>query len=145
MQPTTVASPKPGRNAEGGKYIERRDRLRENNIKPAEAAEILGVSPQFIRVAMQMGQLPIGIAIKLPGSSEYTYQISDNLLQQRTSKNVAEIVSDTYPKEKAKITERVNKKRFIGFCGIDCRKCDNKGCQGRTVDDILSPGLMPAT
>ena len=87
MQPTTVASPKPGRNAEGGKYIERRDRLRENNIK---AAEILGVSPQFIRVAMQMGQLPIGIAIKLPGSSEYTYQISDNLLQQRTSKNVAE-------------------------------------------------------
>lgn|GEM_PF-1547622 len=90
MQPTTVASPKPGRNAEGGKYIERRDRLRENNIKPAEAAEILGVSPQFIRVAMQMGQLPIGIAIKLPGSSEYTYQISDNLLQQRTSKNVAE-------------------------------------------------------
>ena len=56
-----------------------------------------------------------------------------------------EIVSDTYPKEKAKITERVNKKRFIGFCGTDCRKCDNKGCQGRTVDDILSPGLMPAT
>lgn len=50
--------------------------MRENNIKPAEAAEILGVSPQFIRVAMQMGQLPIGIAIKLPGSSEYTYQIS---------------------------------------------------------------------
>lgn len=49
--------------------------MRENNIKPAEAAEILGVSPQFIRVAMQMGQLPIGIAIKLPGSSEYTYQI----------------------------------------------------------------------
>lgn len=47
--------------------------MRENNIKPAEAAEILGVSPQFIRVAMQMGQLPIGIAIKLPGSSEYTY------------------------------------------------------------------------
>lgn len=33
--------------------------MRENNIKPAEAAEILGVSPQFIRVAMQMGQLPI--------------------------------------------------------------------------------------
>ncbi len=56
-----------------------------------------------------------------------------------------EIVSDTYPKEKAKITERANKKRFIGFCGTDCRKCDNKGCQGRTVDDILSPGLMPAT
>ena len=46
-----------------------------------------------------------------------------------------EIVSDTYPKEKAK----------IGFCGTDCPKCDNKGCQGRTVDDVLSPGLLPAT
>lgn len=43
------------------------------------------------------------------------------------------IVSDTYPAEKAKITERVNKKRFIGFCGTDCRTCDNLGCLGRTV------------
>lgn len=90
MQPTNGSQSQAWENAEGGYYIERRDRLRENNIKPAEAAEILGVSPQFIRVAMQMGQLPIGIAIKIPGSSEYTYQISDNLLQQRTSKNVAE-------------------------------------------------------
>lgn len=71
-------------------YIERRDRLRDNNIKPAEAADILGVSPQFVRVAMQLGQLPIGVAIKLPGSTEFTYQISDNLLQERTSKNVQE-------------------------------------------------------
>ena len=50
-----------------------------------------------------------------------------------------DIVSDTYPAEKAKITERVKKKRFIGFCGIDCRECDNKGCQGRTLDDDLTP------
>ena len=64
--------------------------MRDNNIKPAEAADILGVSPQFVRVAMQVGQLPIGVAIKLPGSTEFTYQISDNLLQERTSKNVQE-------------------------------------------------------
>ena len=64
--------------------------MRDNNIKPAEAADILGVSPQFVRVAMQLGQLPIGVAIKLPGSTEFTYQISDNLLQARTSKNVQE-------------------------------------------------------
>ena len=64
--------------------------MRENNIKPAEAAEILGVSAQFVRVAMQMEKLPIGIAIKLPGSNEWTYQISENLLQQRTAKNVSE-------------------------------------------------------
>lgn len=30
-----------------------------------------------------------------------------------------EIASDTYPPEKAKITERANKKRFIGFCGAE--------------------------
>lgn len=41
--------------------------MRDNNIKPAEAADILGVSPQFVRVAMQQGKLNIGIAIQLPG------------------------------------------------------------------------------
>lgn len=56
-----------------------------------------------------------------------------------------EIASDTYPPEKAKITERANKKRFTGFCGADCRECNNKGCYGRKVDDMLSPGLLPAT
>lgn len=64
--------------------------MRDNNIKPEEAADILGVSPQFVRVAMQLEKLPIGIAIKMPGSTEFTYQISDNLLQSRTSKNVQE-------------------------------------------------------
>ena len=42
------------------------------------------------------------------------------------------IASDTYPADKAKITERVNEKRFIGFCGTDCRTCGNAGCLGRT-------------
>lgn len=67
--------------------------MRDNNIKPEEAADILGVSPQFVRVAMQLEKLPIGIAIKLPGSTEFTYQISDNLLQERTSKNVQEEIT----------------------------------------------------
>lgn len=41
------------------------------------------------------------------------------------------IKSDTYPTEKAKLTDKVNEKRFIGFCGKDCRGCDNMGCLGR--------------
>ena len=41
------------------------------------------------------------------------------------------IVSNTYPADKAKITERVNKQRFIGFCGTACSTCDNTGCLGR--------------
>ncbi len=42
-----------------------------------------------------------------------------------------DIKSDTYPAEKAKLTDKVNEKRFIGFCGKDCRTCDNMGCLGR--------------
>ena len=72
MQPTTVASPKPGRNAEGGKYIERRDRLRENNIKPAEAAEILGFNDQgYFSKAFKR---EIGMA---PSKVLYTGHITD--------------------------------------------------------------------
>ena len=78
--------------------------MRENNIKPAEAAEILGVSAQFVRCAMQAGVLPIGVAIKLPGSTEYSYQISDNLLQERTSKNVAEELQRIRSENKRKKT-----------------------------------------
>lgn len=45
-----------------------------------------------------------------------------------------QIKSNTYPAEKAKITDRVNMKRFMGFCGQDCRNCENVNCLGRTVD-----------
>lgn len=38
-----------------------------------EAASILGVSEQFIRVGMQRDRLPIGTAVKL--SSKWTYYI----------------------------------------------------------------------
>lgn len=47
-------------------------------IKVAEAAAILHVSQQFVRVGMQRGVLPIGTAVKL--SSKWTFQISPKLL-----------------------------------------------------------------
>ena len=47
-------------------------------ILPVEAAVILNTSPQFVRVAMQQGKLPIGIAIKM--STKWTYNISGKLL-----------------------------------------------------------------
>ena len=43
-------------------------------ILPTEAAVILNVSPQFIRIAMQQGKLPIGTAVQM--SSIWTYHIS---------------------------------------------------------------------
>ena len=55
-------------------------------ILPTEAARILNVSPQFVRIAMQQGKLPIGTAIKM--SSIWTYHISEKLLQEYSGKNV---------------------------------------------------------
>ena len=43
-------------------------------IKPAEAAAIMGCSPQFVRIGLQQGKLDIGDAIKM--SSIWTYNIS---------------------------------------------------------------------
>lgn len=52
--------------------------MREGKIKVTEAAEILHVSHQFVRIGLQRGVLPIGIAIKM--SSKWTYQISPKML-----------------------------------------------------------------
>lgn len=45
-----------------------------------EAARILGVSEQFVRIGMQRGMLPIGGAVKM--SSKWTYYISRNKLEE---------------------------------------------------------------
>lgn len=55
-------------------------------ILPTEAAAILNVSPQFVRVAMQQGKLPIGTAVQM--SSIWTYHISEKLLQEYSGKNI---------------------------------------------------------
>lgn len=55
-------------------------------ILTTEAAEVLNVSPQFIRIAMQQGKLPIGTAIKM--SSIWTYHISEKLLKEYSGKDV---------------------------------------------------------
>lgn len=52
----------------------------KNNISVKEAAEILGVSQQFVRVALQRERLPIGTAVKM--SSRWTYHISPKLLKE---------------------------------------------------------------
>lgn len=46
----------------------------KNNVSVAEAAKLMGVSQQFVRVGLQKGVLPFGCAVKM--SSEYTYYIS---------------------------------------------------------------------
>lgn len=61
-------------------------------ILPTEAAVILNVSPQFIRIAMQQGKLPIGTAVQM--SSIWTYHISEKLLADYSGKDIqAELVN----------------------------------------------------
>ena len=55
-------------------------------ILPTEAAAILNVSPQFVRVAMQQGKLPIGTAVQM--SSIWTYHISEKLLADYSGKDI---------------------------------------------------------
>lgn len=40
-----------------------------------KAAEVMGVSQQTVRVGLQKGVFPFGVAVKMPGSSRYTYVI----------------------------------------------------------------------
>lgn len=57
-------------------------------IKVVEAATILNVSDQFVRIAMQQGVLNIGAAVKM--SSVWTYNISEKLLADYSGKNIEE-------------------------------------------------------
>lgn len=56
-------------------------------ITVMEAAKILHVSDQFVRIGMQRNVLPIGTALKM--SSKWTYQISEKLLAQYSGADVA--------------------------------------------------------
>lgn len=55
-------------------------------IKVTEAAAILHVSDQFVRVGLQRGILPIGAAVQM--SSRWTYNISPKLLADYTGADV---------------------------------------------------------
>lgn len=50
------------------------------NVPIMEIAKATRKNPQFIRVGIQRGILPFGIAMKNEGSSEYTYYVSDKEL-----------------------------------------------------------------
>lgn len=55
----------------------------EGRIKVADAAKMMGVSQQFVRIGMQRGRLPIGEAIKL-SPNRWTYYISAKLFYEFT-------------------------------------------------------------
>lgn len=46
-------------------------------MKVSECAKLLDKSPQFIRIGLQKGILPFGVAIRVNGD-KYTYHIAEN-------------------------------------------------------------------
>ena len=60
--------------------------MKEDKILRTEAAAIIGASPQFVRVGMQTGQLPIVAAVKM--SSIWTYNISRDRLAEYVGRNI---------------------------------------------------------
>lgn len=60
-------------------------------IKVSEAAALLHVSQQFVRIGMQQNVLPIGTALKM--SSKWTYQISEGKLAEYAGVNVEEEIA----------------------------------------------------
>ena len=54
------------------------------NVPVKEAARIYGKDPQWVRIGLQRGYLPIGVATKREGSSRYSYYISPKLLYEHT-------------------------------------------------------------
>lgn len=62
-------------------------------VKISDAAAILGVSENFVRLGIQRGELPIGSAVKM--SSKWTYHISPYLLEQYTGKKMPPVAATT--------------------------------------------------
>lgn len=55
------------------------------NLPVTLAAQIMGKSPQFIRIGLQRGILPFGVAMKTSESNEqYDYYISPKLFAEYT-------------------------------------------------------------
>jgi len=69
-------------------------------IKVKDAAALLEVSEQFVRIGMQRGTLPIGSCVKL--SSKWTYHISPYLLEQYTGKKMPTAATVGKPSQMAR-------------------------------------------
>lgn len=52
-------------------------------VSVKDAAKMLGVSQQFVRIGLQRGVLPIGCAVRM--SERYTYYISRKKLEEYTN------------------------------------------------------------
>ena len=54
------------------------------NVKISEIAKATGKDPNYIRIGLQQGFLKFGTAIKMTGSSEYSYFCPDKKVWEET-------------------------------------------------------------
>ena len=57
-------------------------KIEKRRITVQDAAKLMGKSEMFIRIGLQRGILPFGIAVKLDGKSKYSYHISPKLFEE---------------------------------------------------------------
>ena len=67
--------------------------MNTGKILTTEAAAILNTSPQFVRVAMQQGKLPIGIAIKMSTKWRYIDRKRGERMKLQTISLVISIIA----------------------------------------------------
>ena len=60
--------------------------MEANNVNVSEAARLMGVSQQFVRVGLQRGILPFGCAVQI-STDRYTYFISRSKLLEYIGSN----------------------------------------------------------
>lgn len=72
--------------------------MEAQKISIKEVSKILGASDQLVRVGMQRGLLPIGVAVQITNNN-YTYHVSRKLLEEYIGK---EVVDNFYEDRKEK-------------------------------------------
>jgi hypothetical protein len=67
-----------------GRPVKKEEEMPEykNRISVEHAAELLGASPQFIRIGLQQGILKFGMAVKM--SRQWTYVITKQKFEEAT-------------------------------------------------------------
>ena len=62
--------------------------MNRNRLSVSRCAHLMGVSEQFVRVALQNGVFPFGYAVKM--STQWTYYISPEKFTEHTGIKVSE-------------------------------------------------------
>ena len=62
------------------------------NVSIKKAADLMGISQQFLRVLIQNGEFPFATAVKMKdGNKRYHYYVSERGLAEHIGKSIEEV------------------------------------------------------